>query len=607
MPPLSASAARGINRTPLTPKIAATATASRSPHTPSVQQQQRQTTTTSTRSQYDERDIASPASAFAAHLSSNITPRSGSRQNRVDSANKDRDARSPLALSSSQFEGDPAKRPLVTFNAVSPEQRSGLVRSDTSSTEASNKFFHASDIKMSRPTSPTFFYANQTGIPSRPVSPGTLSPALSSSSFNLSQENVSSKFIPPPLATRPSQSSLSSSSRAPTASKLPTQSQAPMRSNSSLQGTLNRSHITSPPPLGPSPPGLRRPGTATSRSSGHSRSGSLVMGESPNEPANSTGSIAPSLFPPAQLSPGKPPPLTLASIIQAAEELSEQVSDDSPDGAQSITKPSIPSGLQSPTKSTYSATDATELVANARRERKVQDLQIRNASLEAINRTLERQLRKQTAELRRYRRLSRSGRLSIASTTASSRIPSETLSEGQLGSLGLSDLSEEDNSYLDDLEDESFSDSDSTSSNQSPSIIAARDARQRQRDEDRLALDLSKHQQLLIDSQKINQSIKRCMDWTEELIKEGKKALEYQVRVSDVKIGGRVLDPLDEGDDSSRLLLPEDTTILLDDILPLDDSSPLDEPTRTEAESAAKWAVEPQDRDSGIEIPKDGA
>ena len=54
-------------------------------------------------------------------------------------------------------------------------------------------------------------------------------------------------------------------------------------------------------------------------------------------------------------------------------------------------------------------------------------------------------------------------------------------------------------------------------------------------------LDLSKHQQLLVDSQMMNQSIRRCLGWTEELIKEGKKALEYQVRVSDVELGGRVL------------------------------------------------------------------
>ena len=39
----------------------------------------------------------------------------------------------------------------------------------------------------------------------------------------------------------------------------------------------------------------------------------------------------------------------------------------------------------------------------------------------------------------------------------------------------------------------------------------------------------------------MNQSLRRCLGWTEELINEGKKALNYHVRVSDVKLGGRVL------------------------------------------------------------------
>ena len=75
----------------------------------------------------------------------------------------------------------------------------------------------------------------------------------------------------------------------------------------------------------------------------------------------------------------------------------------------------------------------------------------------------------------------------------------------------------------------------------SPSAQAAHDARQRMKDEQRLQLDLSKHQELLVDSQRMNQSLKRCLGWTEELIKEGRKALSYQVRVSDIAMGGRVL------------------------------------------------------------------
>lgn len=225
-------------------------------------------------------------------------------------------------------------------------------------------------------------------------------------------------------------------------------------------------------------------------------------------------------------------------------------------GEEDEAKPNEPpSELQSPTKSVNND-PISELVMNARRERKVQDLEITNASLEAINRTLERQLRKQTAELRRYRRLSRSGRFSLASA-ASSRVTSAASTiQG-----GLPDLSEEED--FSDEEQDSFDDEDDLSSSESRSMDdpLSPDNRilvRRKRDEKRLQLDLSKHQELLVDSQKINQSLKRCLDWTEVLIKEGKKALDYTVRVSEVELGGRVLAPADEEDDETSQLEPID-------------------------------------------------
>lgn len=54
-------------------------------------------------------------------------------------------------------------------------------------------------------------------------------------------------------------------------------------------------------------------------------------------------------------------------------------------------------------------------------------------------------------------------------------------------------------------------------------------------------LDLSKHQQLLLDSQKLTQSIRRCLTCTEELIGDGNKALEYRVGIGDIRLGGKVL------------------------------------------------------------------
>jgi hypothetical protein len=253
----------------------------------------------------------------------------------------------------------------------------------------------------------------------------------------------------------------------------------------------------------------------------------------------------------------------------------------------------VPSELQSPTKAGHSLEHMNELAANARRERKVLDLEITNSSLAAINRTLEREMRKQTAELRRYRRLSRSGRLSIA-TSASMRSASGTLSimEGVEGSQ-LSDMSEEESeeeSDLDSSESESLDDG-----SLSPSAMAASDLRHRKKDERRLQLDLSKHQQLLIDSQKMNQSLKRCLGWTEELINEGRKALEYHVRVSDVELGGRVLAPDevegDDGDEGAEGLGEVEKRML-------------NEARLAAANGTASWGGTegPGDRDSGIEL-----
>ena len=125
----------------------------------------------------------------------------------------------------------------------------------------------------------------------------------------------------------------------------------------------------------------------------------------------------------------------------------------------------------------------------------------------------------------------------------------------------------------DDL-DSSFD--DDASSILSPISRLDYDARHRAKDEKRLMLDLSKHQQLLVDSQRMSQSIKRCLGWTEELIKEGNRALAYHVKVSDVELGGRVLSRDDEEDgtgavedireSSKGLLSPSATMTTLDDI-----------------------------------------
>lgn len=242
------------------------------------------------------------------------------------------------------------------------------------------------------------------------------------------------------------------------------------------------------------------------------------------------------------------------------------------------TSPLVSPTNQQSTTSQKKIDELNALAANARRERKVLDLEISNSSLLAINRTLEREMRKQKAELRRYRRLTSSGRLSIAPTE---RSVSTSTGFSKSYSIG-SDIEEEgfeDDDVMTDLpsDEDGFDGTDSSSASLSPGAQASRDARQGARDEKRLRLDLNKHQELLIDSQKLNQSLKRCLDWTEELILEGRKALVYQVRVSDIAVGGRVLHADEEvgttGAEPGKALLSP-TYVYTDEIksLPWDDT-----------------------------------
>ncbi|KAE8835282.1 hypothetical protein HRS9122_07552 [Pyrenophora teres f. teres] len=205
-----------------------------------------------------------------------------------------------------------------------------------------------------------------------------------------------------------------------------------------------------------------------------------------------------------------------------------------------------------------------ELAANARRERKVLDLEISNSSLLAINRSLEKEIRKQKAELRRFRRMSRAGHFAadhMESLTDTSAI-------GSVSMGNLSDMSEGDEDYDEDEEEEEEDEDEEDSSESSlddsalsPGAQQERDEAHRARDEKRLQLDLSKHRDMLNDSQKMNQSLRRCLGWTEQLIKDGQKALEYKVNVSDVKLGGRVLiseddNEIAEAEESKGLLSP---------------------------------------------------
>lgn len=213
-----------------------------------------------------------------------------------------------------------------------------------------------------------------------------------------------------------------------------------------------------------------------------------------------------------------------------------------------ISQNALPSpGLASPTKPAGQTPleMMNELAANARRERKVLDLEISNSSLLAINRSLEKEMRKQKAELKRLRRMSRAGRFSI--DAIGSTLDTFTAKKAS----DLSDMSEveEEEEEMPSEEDPESSESSFDESLMESSIQAERDEAYRLKDEKRLQLDLAKHRDLLMDSQKMNESLKRCLGWTDQLIKDAQKALDYKVNVSEVRLGGRVLVTEDDEED----------------------------------------------------------
>ncbi|TLS25222.1 hypothetical protein PpBr36_07567 [Pyricularia pennisetigena] len=615
-------------------------------------------------------DTVSPASGLIGYT--NVTPRSGPRQSRVDSTNstptgtpqaeQQEPSWDPRSSITAPIDSSGPRRPIVSFSpAPSDSGRPTIARPSA----PESKFFYASSVKgpvgsqnqpppsappLARAPQPlqkasTFCYANGDTLPPKP-SPGPPLASPQSATFSpslgpTSDAGISSKFmyangVPDvtPTASKPGfvsvsrpGSSMSSTSRVPgrpasVAAAAPSAigygAQRPVSPLKQPFYSVPKAPVLSQPPTShPTPPMngyTMSPSLAAIRPSHEtspvisSSSGFFVPGHARNRSLTAMSDAAGrGLAPrsPSETSSGSltglgvaGPAMGFASLLQAADDFIEETEAESEDDIDPDESLDSISSTQAKEKD---AVD--ELVSNARRERKVQDLEITNASLEAINRTLERQLRKQTAELRRYRRLSRSGRLSLASV--GKRIASDSTVEGPLrdpSSLGLEDLSEEGegDEYQDDPDanesPDDFSDSEygsaSGSSQMSPSTLETRDARHRRRDEKRLQLDLTKHQQLLIDSQKINQSLKRCLGWTEELIKEGRRALEYQVRVSEVEIGGRVLVRNDDEDDDGDLM----HSAVVVDFGHEDDT----------INNLSFTGKGPQDRDSGIDLPPDG-
>ncbi|KEQ87291.1 hypothetical protein M438DRAFT_353303 [Aureobasidium pullulans EXF-150] len=421
--------------------------------------------------------------------------------------------------------------------------------------DSSPMFFHASDAKQQPPSqppaqihapklrkTPSFLYANgqHSTLEPKPLSHRSSSPVLSNvssatdsrSPHFLVQSPVPSDSSHTPTIVSPPLSAVSS------ASNYFTSPNSPPKNNIHLSYRKGASQIFAlggpPLPFHPAQPTQQRKTSSASLRGSHLRTTSLSSIDigTPDHVRRQSHPI------PAIAEPGieddtldSPTPLPQ----DGNDDPIEAVSDASPNPGIMPLDP----------------------YAEARRERKVLDLEISNSSLLAINKSLERELRKQKAELKRFRRLSRAGQFTVPQRSSDNEEDLSTLDE----EADLPDFDDDDegarpSSPFHSQPEEDFSDDDSTNSSAvplSPGAQADRDAAQRAEDESRLRLDLSRHRELLLDTQRMNQSLQRCLYWTEGLIKDGRKALDYQVASSEVKLGGRILSGDDVDDTSSHV------------------------------------------------------
>ncbi|GES65292.1 hypothetical protein ATEIFO6365_0010021800 [Aspergillus terreus] len=564
-PTLSAAFHRA-NKSPLTPKLAS----------PAGYRTPKRLNPADSHSQSASAPRADSESA--SYLSANVTPRSGSRNSRRDGSLAPSPHTTP---SNGQYSPQASYTPTPTAGGPRTERSpnrmgarleparsyraktwttdSHLSRPNSSSDLSSGNspmFFHASDARSSnsdpdptrlkphvKPSTPaTFVYAN--GEQERQSGDESAGRAMKRRSSGMSRPGAVAK--PPSASPRLASPKLHAAARLSDSftSQIIPPSDAPADPAPQLHS----------PPLNFSP----KPPAPTIK---HTKSPSLDAAPRTMSPREG---LRPS---PILISPSD-------AKLDASALSSEPIPGLRPRifSTESTTSIDAYSAAQSPVKSETNSQPKDEGILNARTERKILDLEISNSSLLAINRTLEREMRKQNAELRRFRRLSRAGRLSMATSTRS-------VSGTSLGIASELDEASEMSSIRSPEDMSDFSDEESMADEgvMSPDSLAEHDARHRDRDEKRFLIDLTKHQELLADSQKMNQSLRRCLGWTEELIKEGQKALEYSVHVNDIELGGRVLAPEelhDIGESARGLLSPS----AIPDVPP---DEPIDEPTET--------------------------
>ncbi|CAG8145737.1 unnamed protein product [Penicillium salamii] len=491
----------------------------------------------------------SPA-VHPAFLSANVTPRSGPRTTRRDGAFSSPTNTPPVPSPQTPYSKSTVgygRRDRSPARGVKPEQarslRAKTLTTDTQPITRPNSFseitsgaplfFHASDARSSHP-------AEVPTVP-RPRPQGQhTSPASSFVYANGDQERKS-------LGDQSSTISTASKRRSGgIGSSRPIPAGNPIPSPSPRLGSPRLSDAASPPPedsrasfLGGLDNGL---GIIPHLGTPSSMISDRPQPQIQHQKSSSVDSNA--HFNPLQESL-RASPLIVSGIPSPdgpAPVLSEHIPALRPrifSNGSSVSTDTYPPAPLSPGKSD----GPSDAALNARTERKIMDLEISNSSLLAINRTLEREMRQQKAELRRFRRLSRSGRISMAPSARSfSGVALSATSEMDEGESEYSIQSPDDTSEISD--EDSIVDDGVLS----PGSLAEHDAKHRVHDEKRVMLDLAKHQEVLVDSQKMNQSLKRCLNWTEELIREGQRALEYNVHVQDIELGGRVLAPEELGE-----------------------------------------------------------
>lgn len=544
-----------------------------------------------------EEGVATPVRTF---LSSNITPRSSSRKARAGTASPvwnitpkgtpttSRPVPTHHGHENSSGDGRATNGLGLRFSNSGRRSRTGSIVSDgrassmssnldssrprnsetrMSSPENAPKFVHANDINPSVPSRPTTKQPSLCGRSPERVKPmqGTVPTGrLSSSGRSPTPDEQRPKFFYASDSTHskstPLRSANESNVNRPQLETIYSTNNAssPPRASSPLKEEMlpRRSSVNKPSPrrhtrlVSNGANEIKAPEAISAGKADVSRRSSL---NSPRKPRNGTHARSPSV-PTTGLSPSRRSSISVADVVPV--ERARALSITGANGAlpHSVNPPSITNELPSsqvssqptsPVKTTATGQSKidqmNELAANARRERKVLDLEISNSSLLAINRTLEREMRKQNAELRRFRRLSRSGRISIA--------PSSRSASGKMSIISSTDTAIESHDLVSSSENEDdptdlLSDVSSTSAGSRPSSFATRTARARFQDPKRIELDLAAHRALLSDSQKLNVSIKRCLALSELLISSGRQALDYHAPIPEHRHpAARVLTP----------------------------------------------------------------